>query len=329
MPQWFLELSSGVRVNLARGLTSIGRSSRCDIVVPDPSVSRRQVLLYPRADAVELINVGKQPLAIDGEVVTDTGFAREGSSIQIAGTPIAVVRCGHASHGPDAPARWCLRLDGGPLVSLPDHPFTIGGSGRDDLVIAGWAPATLTLHGFDTSVMVEAAAPGVAAPSWDAPFDEGGLARLEPGQELVFAGVRLELVASDGPSLERSTMTVAGARCAVRLERFKSGGMLTLERGGEVASVYLARRRYALARALLAPLERSANGYQSVDALCLVIWPDDPVKDRTDFNVLLYRVRRDLIHAGIDPDVLIDRERGSGMIRAPIVSLPNVEVRVE
>lgn len=321
MSAWFLELRAGARVGLGRGVTTIGRSASCDIVIPDRGVSRRHVLVCARADAVEVVNVGKHAVFIDDEPVEELGRARDGQRVAIAGAVVATVR--RAATRPDASsrARWFLRIDGGPLVAIGGERFTVGGGERDDLVMRDWDERALVLHPVDDGVVVEAARPP------DERFDHDGFARLGAGESLRYAGARVELLARGG-ELERSTQQLAGARTVVRLEAFRAGGMLVIETAGDASSLYLPRRRYALLRALLTPAAAGERGYLRVDALCRAIWPDDPVKDETDFNVLLHRVRRDLLRAGVDASALIERARGSGMIRAPIAARPDVELQL-
>ena len=95
---------------------------------------------------------------------------------------------------------------------------------------------------------------------------------------------------------------------------------------GPKRSVYLAARRFALLRALITPEPPARPGeLRSVEELCRAIWPDDELKDETDFNVLLYRVRRDLVNAGLDLAEFIERVRGSGMVRSPIAADAEIE----
>ena len=103
--------------------------------------------------------------------------------------------------------------------------------------------------------------------------------------------------------------------------------MITTVVGGEERSVYLPRLRFALLRALIAPPPPAAPGdYLDVESLCEIVWPGNHSKTEYDFNVLLHRVRRDLLRAELDVDALIERAHGSGMIRAPAAAEAEVVV---
>ena len=107
--RWALELNSGARVGLGRNVTTIGRSARCDIVIADPSVSRRQLLVCVRERGVEVINVGKQPASLDGAAITESVQAVDGQAIEIAGAK-------RIGHGIDIPR--ARRARGGSCVSM-------------------------------------------------------------------------------------------------------------------------------------------------------------------------------------------------------------------
>ncbi|PRP90717.1 FHA domain protein [Enhygromyxa salina] len=328
MPQWSLELRSGARIKLTRGVTTIGRSSRCDIVIPDPAVSRRQALLTVRDAGVELINLGRQALTVanadadadaDADVTTMVG---DGVELHIGGQPFAVVRRERDPGATAGPSPWGIRVDGGPLLTIPIEGLTLGGP-HDDVDLPAWTATTLVLHRVADLVVAELRGELDPPP----PFDAEGFTRLAAGATIELADATIELVEVDEARLEQSTRARSSPRRHIKLERFDAGGMLTYEHGADSSSVYLATRRFALVEALLT--STPDDGYHSVDELCRRIWPDDPIKDRADFNVLLYRVRRDFVRAGIDVDTWFERKRGSGMIRAPIMATPGLQLQRE
>jgi hypothetical protein len=312
-----LEFVAGDQLSLRRGVIVVGRSASCDVVLDDPAVSRRQLLLHVTADGVVLANVGRQAVSRNGAEIDDSTLAVDGDRIAIGGEPFAVLR---RTTAPDVASRWILRLDGGLALKLRRTPFTVGGGSTDDLTVDGWPPAALSLHDVDTGIIVELGSGSEALLSAEerALFDEDGFARVAVGGGFVVGGRRFAITQGGAP-LEGSTECGGEPRAEIRLEAYKRGGVLSLDRGGAVSEVFLAQRRFALVRALLAPPEPAAAGdLLPVDALCRRIWPKDPHKDESDFNVLLYRVRRDLLRAGIDASEVIERARGAGMVRAPI-----------
>lgn len=296
----------------------VGRSASCDVVLDDPAVSRRQLLLHVTAEGVVVANVGRQGVSRNGAEVDESALAGDGDTIEIGGEPFAVLRRTAAE---DGESRWILRLDGGLALKLRRTPFTVGGAATDDLCVEGWPAAALTLHEVDTGIIVElgSGSEGLLSGEERAGFDAEGLARVAVGGALLVGGRRFSIV-QGGARFEGSTeLGGLEPRSEIRLEAYKRGGVLSVGRGGEATEVFLAQRRFALVRALLAPAEPAVAGdLIGVDVLCGAIWPDDPSKDESDFNVLLYRVRRDLLRAGIDAGELIERARGAGMVRAPL-----------
>jgi len=221
LSRWLLEFESGRRITLRAGVTVVGRSSNCDVVLDDPAVSRRQLLLLPRQDGVEIVNVGRQAASVDGQVFDEPALARSGTHLEIAGVAFGTIQAGDTAREQEA-----------------------------------------------STVL--------------------------------------------GPR-------VASAPISLRLETYARGGLLTLSQGEEQRSCYLASLRFALLRGVLRPPAPAVPGdFVSVEGLCRQIWPEDPHKDDTDFGVLLYRLRQDLQRAGFEPDQLLERARGTGMIRAPL-----------
>ena len=318
MSRWRLEFEAGDKLALRRGVVVVGRSSSCDVVLDDPAISRRQLLLHVTAEGVVLANVGRQAVSRNGSEIDESALAGDGDRIRIGGSPFAVVR---ATVAEEAESRWILRLDGGLTLKPRRTPFTVGGGGADDLRLDGWPAAGLSLHDVDTGVIVELGADSGSLLRDDerSAFDADGFARVALGGELLVGGRRFAFLQGDG-GLEGST-EIGGVETVVevRLEAYKRGGVLSIGRGGATVEVFLAQRRFALLRALLSPNKPALAGdLVPVEALCRTIWPDDPHKDESDFNVLLYRVRRDLLRAGIDAGAVIERARGSGMVRSPL-----------
>ncbi|MCA9658636.1 MAG: FHA domain-containing protein [Myxococcales bacterium] len=325
MPRWRLDFEAGGELTLRRGVTLVGRHPACDIVLDNATISRRQLLLQPRADGVELVKLGRQEVRCDGEALEEqVVIAGDGARLAIGGVDFATIRA--LADTPEE-ARWLISLDGGPALKLI-APFTIGGSPSDDLTVPGWPRAALRLHDTEAAVLVELAdaASELVAAEDAARFDPDGFARLEPGRPLLLGGHRLALVRS-AAELRSSTLHDDAAPLTLRAESYGRGGVITTVVGGEERSVYLPRLRFALLRALIAPPPPAAPGdYLDVESLCEIVWPGNHSKTEYDFNVLLHRVRRDLLRAELDVDALIERAHGSGMIRAPAAAEAEVVV---
>jgi len=212
--------------------------------------------------------------------------------------------------------KWFIRLQQGPLVQITGERFTLGGSRGDNLLVPKWPATALTLYPGDSTVAVESTLPCAA-------LDSDGLGQLRAGARVEVGNIHFEVTAADG-ALERTT--VHSTEKKIRLEPFRTGGLVVLTGFAGEQSVYLAKRRFALLHALLGGQKDGHS--QSVAELCRKIWPGDSVKDETDFNVLLYRLRRDLMRASIDVGTWVERIKGIGRVRAPIAENPDVIIEL-
>ncbi len=323
MSGWRLEFATGDGLVLWRGVAVIGRSATCDVVLDDPAISRRQLLLQVASDGVMLVNVGRQVVHHNDQEIDEPTLALDGDRIAIGGEAFAVVRAAPVIGGQP---RWILRLDGGLAIKIRRAPFLVGGGAADDLTIDGWPSAALSLHDVGAG-LVMALAPAASAllqGGEGAAFDDGGLARLTVGERVHVGGRSFSVIAT-GADLEGSTLLGGGATASeveLRICAHRRGGTLRIREGGRCSEVVLAKRRFSLVQALLCPQRPAMPGdFVAVETLCRVIWPDDPGKDESDFNVLLYRVRRDFLRAGIDANEVIERGRGAGVVRSPVAAI--------
>lgn len=326
MARWQLHFATGGRLNLRHGVTLVGRHPTCDVILQNSAISRRQLLLHARHDAVELVKLGRQAVHCGDDELTDEAYsAGDGAAITIGGVEFATLR---ADARADAPPRWLLSVDDGPALPLGRGVLILGGGPADHLNVDGWPAAALRLHAVEAGVIVERRRDAAAAlgDADDPRFDGDGFARLGPEAPLWIGGRRLDVSPAQA-HLRTSTALAADEAVVLHLEPYGRGGVLTIDRGGERRSTYLARLRFALLRALLVPAPPARPGdYLDTDQLCAAIWPDNQVKTEYDLNVLLHRLRQDLLRADFEVDALIERARGSGRIRAPIAGSATITV---
>ncbi|NVB40610.1 FHA domain-containing protein [Pseudenhygromyxa sp. WMMC2535] len=318
MTRWRLEFELGGQYSLRPGATSLGRHPTCDIILTDSTVSRRQLLLNTRVDGVELIKLGRQSVRCnERELDEEAVLAGSGDVIVIGGRPFATLR---VIEEPASEPPWLLSVDGSPGLSLGHAPFAIGGGAEDHFVIPDWPAGAAQLHALEDAVIIELsdALRAQLEPSERARLGDEGFLRAEPGHSLRVAGHDLAVTASASAGVATTQFSVA-EDALIRLESYRRGGVITIERGAQIASVYLSALRFALLRALLCPPSPHAPGeFIELEQLCALIWPDKPLKNEYDFNVLLHRVRQDLVRAKLDVDAFIERAHGSGRVRAPI-----------
>jgi hypothetical protein len=270
-----------------------------------------------------LVKLGRQAVRCNElELGEESVVAGDGDCIRIGGADFARVR----ANVRDAHAvRWLLSVDGGPGIQLVHTPFVVGGDEHDNLGIPGWPAAALLLHDVDASVVVELgeAARTLLSSQEAEHFDADGITRIvaDDGaktQSLQIGGRVFSFVRSVQTPCTRTELD-AKQPVVLRLARYGRGGVLTIETGEKTDSVYLARLRFALICALIRPPPPAVSGDNvSFETLCAQIWPGQSLKTQYDFNVLLHRVRQDLLRAEIDVTALIERAHGSGLLSAPI-----------
>ncbi|NUO49630.1 MAG: FHA domain-containing protein [Polyangiaceae bacterium] len=79
----WLRDESGVRVPLDPSGTVIGRSSSCTIVVDDPEVSRRHVLVLHADGATQVIPLGRRHPAVRGVTVQGPTWVQDGDELVV------------------------------------------------------------------------------------------------------------------------------------------------------------------------------------------------------------------------------------------------------
>jgi hypothetical protein len=103
---------------------------------------------------------------------------------------------------------------------------------------------------------------------------------------------------------------------AIRTQALRRGGQVTIVSAAGEQTITLAKRRFALVAALLAPPAPYRAGDFVPDYILVpLVWTQDEVVGRENINVLLHRVRHDLAAAGVATGALIERAPGGRATR--------------
>jgi hypothetical protein len=313
-PQWWLANGDGVRRRVDAGGVLIGRAPRCDLVLRDPKASRSQALVYLDGDEPHLLVLGKGRTRLNGAVAGRETRLAAGDRVSVPGLELELVSSADQADARDGQA-WVLDRPGGGLFGVSYGPFVIGGHASDDLQLIGWPDHALTLHPtqgrLHLATQVALEVDGIA-------LDPSGLMALLPGSSIVYAGHTLRVVAG-GQFGQGSTLTDSGGATAlpdrIDLEFLPRGGRLRVHTAGGECCVYLPGQRCDLMALLLRPPDPYRRGEFLDDELLLPrVWPNQ-LRTRIDLNTLIYRLRRDLVRAGIDATALIVRAPGGGGTR--------------
>ena len=301
-------MPSGVRRPLAPAGVLIGRSPECDIVVTDPEVSRRHVLLYAGSDGPQLVPLGRGGCRVDGKPASAPCSLRAGARVSVGPQDVEIVADHEATD--DAP-RWVVQRVGGSLFGIPAAPFSVGGGDEDDLHVATLPSAALVFYFGTDRLIVETSVPAMLG---ERAIEPAAAVPMPPGVTLQISDERF--MALEGGALGNETTQGSSASTPslperVSLEFLPRGGRLSLVIGGTSASVYLSERRCELAATLLRPPAGYRAGHFVADEVLVErVWPRQ-AKGRLDLNVLVYRLRKDLLAAGVDGCAVIERADGS------------------
>lgn len=305
-PTYWLE-SDGGRVLIGPASVLVGRSPDCDIVVVDPGASRHHCLFRVTDDGVEVMPFGRQPVSVNGVARSAPTALSAGDRVGCVGLTFVIVQTGPAQ-SPEADVVWGIERTPGSLYRLTHSPFRVGGADDDHLFMVGWPPTVLVVHCVGNDLSLEAVRPGVTVGSV---LDPGACVALRPGARIAYGTHSLRVMALPrDPSKVTDITPQAVAPTQAELRFLPRGGRLTVRYGTRGLSVYLADRRCDLVACLLQPPRPFAPGEIVPDELLTErIWPQQS-QGRVELNTLVYRVRKDLIKAGIDGAALIERVGG-------------------
>ena len=304
--RWWLQPSSGVRRPITAAGVVLGRAADADFVSEDPAASRQHALVFLGADGPALVPLGRGTIAVNDVAVAKAQEVRAGDRIEVPGLALEVVAEDVVSK---APPRWMLRVEDSALFGLADAPRTVGGSPDDDLHLPGTPAGAVRLVPQDDGLVVEALVDGIAVAGHE--VEEGAVVRVGP-RTIIGVGAQSLCVVAGGAISEATTAGELPPNEieAATLQFLPRGGRLLLKMGAREVTAYLSERKCDLMALLLQPPEPYAPGDYIPDEILLRrIWPGAD-RSRLDVNTLVYRVRKDLVAAGLDGCSALDRVRG-------------------
>jgi len=306
--QCWLERDDGVRIRVT-DLLIMGREVDCDIIFANPRVSKKHAVIRTTAGFPELLCLGRNPTRVNGQRVEGPWRLRDGDTLEIVDCKYTV----RVEGGPEqTPPVWMLELPDRALVGVLRSPFTVGGDQWDHVHLPDLPPSALCFLQAQGALVLE---PGVDLRVGGELVQAGDLADLG-STDLIEVQDRRFKVYVQRPGSEKTTLQSAEAPplpLSVRLEILPSGGRLIIQFEEGKAQVHLSEQRADLLAVLLKPPGQYEAGDFLPDELILPkVWPGNKGKDRTDLNVLLFRIRRDLLRAGINPFRVLERLKGGG-----------------
>lgn len=325
---WWINHQGGAKRRLSPAGVLVGRESDCDIVLVDPAASRRQALLYLGPDGPRVVPLGRGQTRMRGASLDAPAALLPGDRIEVPGLEL-VVDTEDATSAPMATSRWMLQDGSGGLFGVGTEGCSIGGSRGDDLRIDGWPAGALSFQVAQERLIVELAADATINGT---EYPQGELVALAAGAQVEIGETKIRVLVGGGASAE-TTASVAGSEppksllpSTVRLTFLPRGGRLSVRVGRKQYGCYLADRRCDLVACLLQPPSPYGPGdFIPDDVLLARVWPNQTVQ-RRNLAVLLHRVRKDLLAAGLDGTALITRPEGGRAARFSVQLGANVTV---
>ncbi len=314
-------MPNGLRVPIRAGGVCIGRGVECDVGLDDEHISRRHAQLTPTNDAVELLPLGRNPVAVNGVAHAAAVALTDGDRISIA-DQVFTVEIARDVSGAE-PAQWTV-AHAGVWHAITRAGFTIGGGDDDDVQVPGSEDGAARLHRVQEALFIEADGDGV----WlnDAPIGPGAVEPVGEGDRITIGEVVLEAHQRTGAGVTPTRALVVFPE-RVELRLLARGGRLALWFAGVERTLVVSERRLELLAVLLRPPAPLApGGYVPDDVILQRVWPRSDRADHGDLNVLIHRLRRDLVRAGVNGPALIQRQAGGGGTRFAVAATTRIDV---
>jgi hypothetical protein len=321
---WWLTDGDGVRLRIDAGGVLIGRSPSCELVLLDPKASRSQALVYLDGARPRLVVLGKGRTLHNGARAQREVKLAEGDSIELPGMSLTI---GSSADPGSTRSGWVLERPSGGFFGVSGGPFVIGGHERDDLQLEAWPDHALTLHLTQRRMHLAA---GAELEVDGTPVVDGALVPLGAGSRISFREQTLRVVTGQevwsGSTLASAVETSDELPDWVKLEFLPRGGRLHVYANGNTRAVYLPGQRSELMALLLQPPPPYEVGQTLEDELLMDrLWPRQ-TRTRIDLNTLIYRLRKDLVRAGIDATGLVVRAPGGGGTRVGLARGARIEI---
>lgn len=323
MSSWFAVTAQGTALRVSALGLVIGRAPTCDLVLGEPEVSRRHVLLqFGLRGQLDIVPFPGARTTVNGVPLDTPVPARDGDVLAFpGGTSVRLARrAGDAS--PTAAHAWLFAVHGR-RIGLRRTDVVLGG-GDDDVMIEKWPPAAAALIWSDDRPHFVPRIDGFAR-AGAALAPEVAVA-LAAGDHISHSGCTIEVLLEtvDPAPTDRGAVRIT----AVTLELLSAGGVITVTTTHGEHRALLAERRFALACALLAPPPPYIPGEFIPDEIVIErVWPRNSSADRGDLNQLVFRLRSDLKAAGLSRFELIERFAKGGAARFLVDASVSITVR--
>lgn len=289
----------------------LGRAPGNDIMIRDPAVSSVHALVRLGPNGPEILAFGRNETRVNGEPVEGVSVLLDGDAVELPGERLRIelAKAPLSAEG----TSWIVATPEGRLFGVRRSPIRVGGGAEDELHVPGLPPEALVLTLAQGRLLVEFAVPGAVSRR---PVDAGELLVVDVGDVLEVDDVALRVVGE--PSHDVRSTELSGQSplpVGVRFKFLPSGGELSLVFPRGQVDLRLAESRARLVATLLGHVQDYAPGDWYPDAVLIpMVWPRQENTTRVYVNVLVHRLRQDLLKVGVNPFALIERADGATRI---------------
>ncbi len=283
-------------------------------------------MLYVGAEGAHIVPLGRAETRVGSTPIQASTPLEAGSTVSVPGVEL-VIETEDAPKDDDEDAVWVVERVGGGLFGVGARGITLGSGVADDVRVEGLPQGAVALRVAQGRLFAEAT---TEVRVGDSVLPAGGIQSLVADDVVAVAAVQLRILAGDVAGAG-STAGVGGrdepARpTRVELAYLPRGGRLSLTLQGEEYALYLADRRCDLVACLLRPPTPYRPGDAIPDEVLMSkLWPRTDVSGSA-LNVLLHRLRKDLVRAGVDGCDTIARPPGGGAVRFSLDTRAHVMV---
>lgn len=315
-----IEARDGLRRRVGTQGLLIGREPGSDVLITDPSVSRRHALIRIGSDGAELVPLGRLPVMYNGQPCERAQPLVDGDKIGVADQEFTVQL---ELPPPDAKKASYRLVRGDSSFAISHTPFVLGSGASDDLILDAWPETALRFHVAQRELFVEVVE-GDATRNGE-PIEPGSLEAIDVGDRIDYLGETFEIAQSGDRAHTTITGSINALPSKVLVEMLPRGGRVVFAMPTGDHTVYLADRRLDLIMALVKPPQGFAPGdFIPDDVLRPIVWPRNPNVIRSEINVHITRCRRDLLAAGLPGPRLLQRSPTGGATRLALA--PGCEV---
>jgi hypothetical protein len=309
----WLRDEKGLRLALPASGLLVGRGAECHVIIDDPCVSRRHLLVVESEDGVRVVPFGRRPVLVNDGPHDASARLVSGDRIQVESVTFTL------EIGDERTRRAWAVLVGDRRFTVQRSGLSIGGAPNDHVVVNEWPAHAAELSLEDGALFLVRNAPLEV----DGLSGEGDRVQLDDGSTIASGAFSFTVVRAGDA---HATVDSPGSPSRVDLELVPNGGVAHVWMPTERV-VWLPQRRCDLVATLLKPPGNLRAGDLVDDAVLMArIWGQEPTS-RAQLNTLIHRTRQSFTEAGLAGARILERAPGGGATRFRLTHDARVSVQ--